>query len=112
MQSILADTMFFPPERSTVAGSVDGLFDFIYYLSAFFFVLIVGADRRETTNVTTTYRQANLTHAAEDDTEVGATEGTGMNEDLTLGERQDGRSSVSRDKRRKYPWTGQEGPIS
>ncbi len=43
MQSILADTMFFPPERSTVAGSVDGLFDFIYYLSAFFFVLIVGA---------------------------------------------------------------------
>lgn len=42
MFSILADTMFFPPERSTVAGSVDGLFDFIYYLSLFFFVLIVG----------------------------------------------------------------------
>ncbi|MFA8018479.1 cytochrome c oxidase subunit II [Bremerella cremea] len=43
MQSILADTMFFPPERSSVAGSVDGLFDFIYYLSAIFFVGIVFA---------------------------------------------------------------------
>lgn len=43
MHSILADTMFFPPERSSVAGTVDGLFDFIYYLSLFFFVLIVGA---------------------------------------------------------------------
>lgn len=44
MLSILADassSMFFPPERSTFAGDVDRLFDFIYYLSAFFFVAIV-----------------------------------------------------------------------
>ncbi|WP_233216345.1 cytochrome c oxidase subunit II [Blastopirellula marina] len=44
MLSILAEassSLFFPPEQSTFAGEVDGLFDFIYYLSAFFFVAIV-----------------------------------------------------------------------
>lgn len=42
--SLLADgssTFFFPPEESTFAGTVDGLFDFIYWLSAAFFVAIV-----------------------------------------------------------------------
>ncbi|MBI1246611.1 cytochrome c oxidase subunit II [bacterium] len=40
---MLADTLFFPPERSTFAGDVDGLFNFIYYLCLFFFVLIIAA---------------------------------------------------------------------
>lgn len=31
-----------PPQNSTVAGDVDGLYMFVYYLSIFFFVLIVG----------------------------------------------------------------------
>ncbi|WP_230269188.1 cytochrome c oxidase subunit II [Blastopirellula sediminis] len=34
--------MFFTPSNSTFAGEVDGLFDFIYWLSVFFFVLIIG----------------------------------------------------------------------
>lgn len=45
MLSILADassTMFFPSQASTVAAEVDWLFNFIYYVSAFFFVLVVG----------------------------------------------------------------------
>lgn len=35
-------TLWFPPQSSTVAGTVDQLFWLIFYISAFFFVLIVG----------------------------------------------------------------------
>jgi len=45
LTAILAETQklssFWMPERaSTVAANVDGLYDFIYYLSLFFFLLI------------------------------------------------------------------------
>lgn len=44
MLSLLADagsSMFFPSQSSTIASEVDWVFDFIYYLSVFFFVLVV-----------------------------------------------------------------------
>jgi len=38
----LRGTLWMPPRASTAAGDTDGLFYFIYYLCAFFFILIVG----------------------------------------------------------------------
>lgn len=38
--TLLAQTFWMPPQASTTAGDVDWLFYFIYYVSAFFFVLI------------------------------------------------------------------------
>ncbi|MEX1039297.1 MAG: cytochrome c oxidase subunit II [Pirellulaceae bacterium] len=44
MMTLLAESggsLFFPEANSTVAGTVDNLFDLIFWISAFFFVLIV-----------------------------------------------------------------------
>jgi cytochrome c oxidase subunit 2 len=37
----VADSFWLPPKASTIAGDVDGIFFFIYWLCVFFFVLIV-----------------------------------------------------------------------
>jgi cytochrome c oxidase subunit 2 len=43
MASVQEGTFWLPPAKSTVAGDVDGLYDFILWINVFFFVAITGA---------------------------------------------------------------------